>query len=131
RMSRDPAPPVWRPELFLLFRRAGSPGRVVGGPPLPPTVPERDKVLARATPMPLLAELSVTVRVLAKVDVACSVPLPMVRPAEEKPRLLSAETARVPALIVIVPVKPLLSPLRVSVPAPFWMSAPVPLRTPP
>jgi len=100
-------------------------------PPAPPSVPFRVKSAPAATSMPLFAELSVTVRLLLNVDVACSTPLPMVRPAEAPPRLLSAETASVPALIIIVPVKPLLSPESVSLPAPFWLRTPVPLSLPP
>src|SRR5262245_47244361 len=73
--------------------------------------------------------LSVTARLVVKPDRNCKAPPPKARPPELLPRLLSAETATVPALIVVPP-EYVLVPDRVIVPLPILVRPPAPEITP-
>jgi hypothetical protein len=100
------------------------PAPIFVSPPAPEMPPASVALLPFVSnvPPPLF---SVTARLVVKPDRNCKVPPAKARPPELLPRLPSLDTASVPALIVVPPRYVLLAD-SVSVPAPIFVSPPVP-----
>ena len=100
------------------------PAPILVSPPMPESVPPSVELLPLVSKVPP-PKLSVTARFEVKPARYCKVPPPSVRVPEPLPRLLSADTASVPPLIVVPP-KYVLAPDSVSVPAPILVRPPMP-----
>jgi hypothetical protein len=90
------------PEYKLLPDSVSVPAPILVSPPVPLMVPASVALLPLVSnvPPPLL---SATVRLMVKPERNCKAPPPKARPPALPPRLLSADTASVPVLIVVPP----------------------------
>src|SRR5262249_28400214 len=97
-----PALTAVAPEYVSVPVSVSVPVPILVSPPVPEIVPASVALLPLVSNVPPPA-LSVTARLVVKPDRNCKAPPPKARPPELLPRLLSAETATVPALIVVPP----------------------------
>src|SRR5262245_7891751 len=123
-----PALIVVAPEYVSVPVRVRAPLPILVSPPVPAIVPASVALLPLVSNVPP-PELSVTARLVVKPERNCKAPPPKARPPALLPRLLSAETATVPALIVVPP-EHVLVPDSVIVPVPILAGPPVPESVP-
>ncbi len=97
-----PAETVVAPAYVPTPESVSVPAPVLVSPPMPESVPPSVALLPLVSKLPP-PDFSVTARFEAKPARYCKVPPPKTRSPVPAPRLLSAATASVPALIVVPP----------------------------